>query len=280
MACGLRLADSDLYALFGHPVSHSRSPDIHHAFARQTGENIRYELIDVAPADFAARVHRFFSEGGAGANATVPHKLAAFEFAEHVSSDAFRAGAVNTLALLEDGSVFGDNTDGAGLVRDLVVNRGVTIEGRRILLLGAGGAARGAVGPLLDEGPSELVVANRHPGRAALLAQLFAETGPVRGSGLDVEGGFDLVVNATSASLAGEVPAIHSEAVNNAVVYDMFYSEQPTAFMQWAASNGAREIFDGWGMMVEQAAESFFIWRGMRPDTAPLLDRSSLVTDH
>lgn len=253
-------------------MSHSRSPDIHHAFAAQTGEALRYELIDVTPEHFTADLKRFFAEGGAGCNVTLPHKLAAFEFADHVSSDAYRAGSVNTLALLEDGSVFGDNTDGAGLIRDLTVNHGVDIEGCRVLLLGAGGAARGAAGPLLDEGPAELVIANRHPGKAMLLAQLLAETGNVTGGALSsARGAFDVVINATSASLRNEIPGIAAECVANAFAYDVVYADEPTPFLRWAREHGAAGAADGWGMLVEQAAESFFVWRGVRPETAELL---------
>ncbi|MBW3567820.1 MAG: shikimate dehydrogenase, partial [Proteobacteria bacterium] len=238
--------------------------------------NLRYELIDVEPHDFEARLRVFLDAGGLGANVTLPHKLAAFDAADHVSSDAYRAGAVNTLALLEDGSLFGDNTDGAGLIRDLTVNHGLKIEGRRILLIGAGGAARGAMGSLMDEGPAELVVANRHPGKAMLLAQLFAETGNVHGMSLaSVHGPFDLVINATSASLHGEVPALSPDILGaESFAYDMVYADAPTAFLEWARKQCIAGSADGWGMMVEQAAESFFIWRGVRPDTTALLKRN------
>lgn len=267
------MADKDRYALFGHPVSHSRSPDIHRRFAEQTGEAVQYELIDAAPTHFETCLRAFFSDGGMGCNVTVPHKLAAFEIADHVSSDACRAGAVNTLAILEDNSLFGDNTDGAGLIRDLTVNHHVEIEGRRLLLIGAGGAARGALGPLLDEGPAELLVVNRHAGKAVLLAQLFSETGPVMGGPLDAaQGRFDLIINATSASLAGELPPLADELVTSGTtVYDMVYATAPTAFLEWGRQLGAACCIDGWGMLVEQAAESFFVWRGVRPETAALL---------
>ena len=271
------MAGPDRYALFGHPVSHSRSPDIHHAFAAQTNDNVRYELVDVEATGFEDGLRTFFDGGGLGANITLPHKIAAFGCADHVSSDAYRAGAVNTLALLEDGSLFGDNTDGAGLLRDLTVNHGVAVEGRRVLLLGAGGAARGAAGPLMDEGPAELVIANRHPGKAMLLAQLFAETGNVRGMSLQsVDGAFDIIINATSASLSGDVPSLPATTVGrHTFVYDMVYSDKETAFLSWAASHGVERRADGWGMMVEQAAESWFIWRSVRPDTTSLLKRRS-----
>lgn len=265
------------YALFGHPVSHSRSPEIHHAFAAQANESVHYELIDATPDAFEDRLREFFDGGGLGANVTLPHKLAAFEAADHVSSDAYRAGAVNTLALLEDGSLFGDNTDGTGLVRDLTVNHGVKIEGRRVLLIGAGGAARGAIGPLMDEGAAELVIANRHPGKAKLLAQLFTEMGNVQGSSLEnLRGTFDVVVNATSASLRNEIPALSPTIFSStSFAYDMVYADKPTAFLAWAAQQGVQGLADGWGMMVEQAAESFFIWRNVRPDTQTLLARHS-----
>lgn len=258
-------------------MSHSRSPEIHHAFAEQTNEAVRYELIDATPDEFEDRLREFFDGGGLGANVTLPHKIAAFEAADHVSSDAYRAGAVNTLALLEDGSLFGDNTDGAGLLRDLTVNHGVRIEGQRVLLIGAGGAARGAIGPLMDEGAAELVIANRHAGKAMLLAQLFTEMGNVRGSSLEnLHGTFDVVINATSASLRNEVPELPVAIFSSSsFVYDMVYAEKPTSFLAWAAQQGVQDVADGWGMMVEQAAESFFIWRNVRPDTQTLLKRHS-----
>lgn len=254
-------------------MSHSRSPDIHRRFAEQTGEAIQYELIDAAPEHFETRLREFFANGGMGCNVTVPHKLAAFEIADHVSSDAYRAGAVNTLAVLEDDSLFGDNTDGAGLVRDLTVNHSVELEGRRVLLIGAGGAARGALGPLLDEGPSELLLVNRHPGRAVLLAQLFAETGRVRGGPLQAaQNCYDVIINATSASLDGELPPLADAVIGtDTTVYDMVYADTPTPFLEWGRRLDAARCIDGWGMLVEQAAESFFVWRGVRPDTTPLL---------
>ncbi len=234
---------------------------------------MQYELIDVAAGAFEDALRAFFNAGGKGCNVTLPHKLAAFELADHVSSDAWRAGAVNTLALLEDGSLFGDNTDGTGLVHDIVVNHGVNIEARRVLLLGAGGAARSAAGSLLDEGPAELVIANRHPGNALLLAQLLAETGNVKGMSLAAaHGPFDVIINATSASLQGEVPDVAPGIIGTETfAYDMMYAETPTAFVRFAMEHGAACAVDGWGMLVEQAAESFFIWHGVRPETSSLL---------
>lgn len=252
-------------------MSHSRSPEIHHCFARLCDEALSYELIDCLPEDFAATVRRFIENGGQGGNVTLPHKLAALAMCDVVSAEAERAGAVNTLALLDDGRLFGDNTDGVGLVRDLSVNHGVSIAARRILLIGAGGAARGAIPSLLDEAPSELAISNRTDWKAKALAESFG----LRSIAFDaLAGPFDLVINATSASLAGEVPRVPASIIgDHTIAYDMFYAGEPTAFLAWAKAQGAKECIDGWGMMVEQAAESFFIWRGVRPDTADLLER-------
>lgn len=271
------MAERKSFALFGHPVSHSRSPEIHRGFAQQFGESIEYTLVDVPQEQFENRVREFFTQGGAGANVTLPHKLAAFELADHLSSDAWRAGAVNTLAVLEDGKLFGDNTDGAGLVRDLVFNHGISLEGKRILLIGAGGAARGALGPLLDEGPAEIVVTNRRTEKAIELARLFEASGKVSAQPLSsITMKFDLVINATSASLHGQVPEISASVIGtHTCAYDMVYADEPTAFLAWAREQGAIRCIDGWGMMVEQAAESFFIWSGVRPQTADLLQRKT-----
>ena len=235
---------------------------------------MRYELLDCTPEDFAAALRRFIDEGGCGGNVTLPHKRAAREICTAVSADAERAGAINTFAVLEDGSLFGDNTDGIGLVRDLVGNHSIRIAGRRVLLVGAGGAARGALGPLLDEAPAELVVTNRTPEKAEALVSRFAAPGSRACAPEALSGRFDLVINATSASLSGHVPALPGHVIaEHGVAYDMFYSDAPTVFLDWARTHGAATCIDGWGMMVEQAAESFFVWRGVRPDTAALLKR-------
>jgi shikimate dehydrogenase len=266
------LGAPDRYAVFGHPVGHSRSPWLHARFAELTGQSLTYEACDVPPGEFDAALAEFLAAGGKGLNITVPHKLAAFAAAEQLTPRARRAGAVNTLAVRQEG-LLGDNTDGAGLLRDLQANLGIAIAGGRVLLIGAGGAARGALSPLLAARPASVLIANRSADKAAALAREFAGEGPVTGGGLDVAGGpFDLVINATSASLAGEVPALPAGAVGaGTACYDMAYGTGPTAFMRWAAQQGAAQLADGLGMLVEQAAESFELWRGVRPPTDTVL---------
>jgi shikimate dehydrogenase len=266
------LAAPDRYAVFGHPVGHSRSPWIHARFAVLTGQSLVYEARDVPAGDFDAALSEFLAAGGKGLNITLPHKLAAHAAATRLSDRARRAGAVNTLAVQAD-ALLGDNTDGAGLLRDLRDNLGLDLAGRNILLVGAGGAARGVLGPLLDAGPGRVVVANRNAGKARQLAADFAAGGRVTGIGLEaVQGPFDLLINATSASLADEVPALPPDAVGPAsFCYDMAYGTGPTAFMRWAAARGAARCADGLGMLVEQAAESFELWRGIRPSTTAVL---------
>jgi shikimate dehydrogenase len=258
----------------GNPIAHSKSPQIHTLFAEQTGEQLDYRAILVEPDDFTGAVDAFRKSGGKGLNVTVPFKQQAWALATVRSLRAELAGAVNTLSLEPDGELRGDNTDGAGLVRDLLHNRGAVIAGQRILLLGAGGAARGVLEPLLAEGPALLVIANRTASRAVELARLFCELGHTEGCGLDDVAGqpFDIIINATAASLSGQVPAIAGDTVTpNSWCYDMMYADRPTAFMQWARDQGAAHVMDGLGMLVEQAAESFFIWRKVRPETAPVI---------
>ncbi len=261
---------SDRYAVFGNPVAHSRSPAIHAAFARDTGQDIAYERI-LAPLDgFAAAVHAFRSEGGRGANVTLPFKREAWQLATACSPRAAAAEAVNTLRFDPDGSVFGDNTDGAGLVRDIQDNLGQPLAGARVLMLGAGGAAAGVVLPLVEAGVGLLHVANRTAARAEALAARHAGA-PVSGGALEaIDGEFDLIVNATSASLGTEAPATgKARLAPGGLCYDMMYSAEPSPFLAGAAREGAR-IADGIGMLVEQAAESFFLWRGVRPATGGL----------
>ena len=262
----------DRYAVFGHPVAHSRSPWIHARFAALTGQSLSYGARDVPPGGFDAALAEFLAEGGKGLNITVPHKLAAFAAAERLTPRARRAGAVNTLAV-QGAGLLGDNTDGAGLLRDLQDNLGVVVAARRVLLIGAGGAARGALPALLDARPRELLIANRDAGKAVALATAFAAEGPVTGTGLEAaRGPFELVINATSASLSDAVPALPGDAVGPATFcYDMAYGSAPTAFMRWATERGAAGVADGIGMLVEQAAESFALWRGVRPPTAQVL---------
>ena len=264
----------DRYALFGHPVAHSRSPQIHALFARQSGQTLSYEAIDVPPERFLARAGEFFDGGGRGCNVTFPHKQAALQLAGTLTPRARLAGSINTLALRESGGLLGDNTDGVGLVRDLTGRMGLGLRGRRILLLGAGGAARGAIAPLLELHPAELVLANRSAPR---LEQLLAEFRPVAASlgvelGVAGDGACDLIVNATSASHSGELPPMPARAVQaGTICYDMFYGREGTAFTRWALAAGAARAEMGLGMLVEQAAEAFHLWRGVLPDTAPVL---------
>lgn len=233
-----------------------------------------YSRIDAAPAQFESVVKRFFAEGGKGLNVTLPHKQAAAILADDLTPRARTAGAVNTLALREDGRLLGDNTDGAGLARDLLNNLRVTIAGRRVLLLGAGGAARGVLAPLLGLKPAELTIANRTPDRARELAAGFAALGECRGCAFeDVRRGpYDVIINATSASLASDVPPLPPGAVGNRTFcYDMAYGAEDTSFVRWAQAQGAARTAMGLGMLVEQAAEAFHLWRGVRPDTASVI---------
>jgi len=263
----------DQYGVVGHPVGHSLSPFIHGMFARETGQRISYRLYDVPPAEFHQRVRAFFAQGGRGLNVTLPHKIAAVEVAHELTPRAAYAAAVNTLAARPDG-ILGDNTDGAGLVRDLCDNLGVAITHRRVLIIGAGGATRGILGPLLGRGPELLVIANRTAQRAHALAAAFSELGVVRGVAFPelTDAPFDLIVNATSASLAGELPPFPPSVIGpQTVCYDLAYGSSATAFLEWATRQGCARALQGWGMLVEQAAESFRVWRGIRPDTAQVL---------
>ncbi|HEY9101403.1 shikimate dehydrogenase [Chitinimonas sp.] len=263
---------TDRYAVIGHPVAHSKSPLIHAAFAEQTRQQLVYERLEAPLDDFIGTVAQFLAMGGAGCNVTVPFKEEAFRFANELTERAELAGAVNTL-WLDDEGVVGDNTDGAGLVCDLL--RHTTLADKRILLLGAGGASRGVILPLLDEEPASLLVANRSADKAEALAAHFREFGEVRGSGLDGigKGEFDIVINATSASLAGaELTLPDSLWRPELLVYDMMYGKTETAFLQQAARHGVTQRLDGLGMLVEQAAEAFFVWRGVRPETGPVLE--------
>ncbi len=262
----------DRYCVIGNPVAHSKSPAIHAAFALQTGQQLEYERC-LAPLDgFAATVHRLIAHGYKGANVTVPFKLEAAALADTLSARAQAAGAVNTLSFTAAGIV-GDNTDGAGLVNDIMRNAGVAIAGRRVLLLGAGGAARGVILPLLQQGPRQLVIANRTVATARALAARFGGHGaPVAASEFaPLEGRFDIIINATSASLAGALPPLPPAIVGaGTLALDMMYGAEPTPFMQFATAHGGAAR-DGLGMLVEQAAEAFFVWRGVRPDSAAVL---------
>lgn len=262
------------YAVMGNPIAHSKSPWIHTSFARQTGQRIVYTAIQVDPGGFKQAVGNFQANGGKGLNVTVPFKREAWELVSARSARAQLAGAVNTIMFRADGALFGDNTDGAGLIRDLRENYDTTITGRRVLILGAGGAVRGILGPLLEERPAPLVIANRTADRATELTQEFSPLGPVSGCGFDALSGkqFDLLINGTSASLHGDLPPLPDDVLApGALCYDLMYGAQPTVFMRWAQQQGAAKVLDGLGMLVEQAAEAFFVWRGVRPHTAQVI---------
>jgi len=264
---------TDSYAVVGNPIAHSLSPRIHGAFAAQTGEDIHYEKRLVEMGGFADFAREFFAAGGCGLNVTLPFKLDACAFADVLTERARAAGAVNTLAKQPDGGVLGDNTDGAGLVADIRRNLGWEIRGKRVLLLGAGGAARGALLPLLAEKPAQIHIANRTAAKAEQLAQEFSAGAAVTAGGLeDFPGSFDLVINASAAGLSNEMPALPASVIGPGCrAYDMVYGAEPTPFMRWAAQLGAQTA-DGLGMLVGQAAEAFYLWRGLRPAVAPVLE--------
>lgn len=265
---------TDRYAVIGNPIQHSRSPQIHAEFARQTGQDTSYVRILGDLEEFEADVEEFVAGGGRGLNVTVPFKERAFRLADSLSERASAAGAVNTLIVRDGGRLHGDNTDGVGLVRDLACNHLFAFAGARILLLGAGGAVRGVLRPLLAEQPARLVVANRTASKALALAA-ETEQGTIVGCGLDELAGqrFDLIINGTAAGLTAKVPQIPDDCLaDGGWTYDMLYSRDPTAFVEWGRTHGAARALDGLGMLVEQAAESFRLWRGVRPDTGPVID--------
>lgn len=265
---------TDHYAVFGNPIEHSKSPLIHSLFAKQTAQDIRYDKQCVSLDGFAAAAKTFFAEGGKGLNITVPFKIDAFQFADERTARAQRAGAVNTLAKQSDGAILGDNTDGCGIVRDIIQNLKWTVKGKRVLIVGAGGAVRGIIGPLLKEEPAALVIVNRTADKARDIALAF-DSPVLSGMGLDQipPQAFDLVINGTSASLGSELPALPASIVSvGTACYDMMYGREPTVFLRWAQQHGCTRLADGLGMLVEQAAESFFIWRGVRPDTQPVIE--------
>ena len=267
------MTDAMRYAVVGNPIGHSLSPAIHTRFAEQTGEPVHYERIEAPLEGFEQAVRAFFAEGGGGLNVTVPFKQHAWELADEHTERAARAEAVNTLWEDAQGRLHGDNTDGAGLVRDLVANSGVELAGARVLVLGAGGAVRGILTPILATGPEQVIIANRTLEKARVLCQHFADQGRLEASTFEaLEGPFDVIINGTSASLQGELPPLADTLVGeHTVCYDMMYGSGTTAFNAWAGQRGAARTLDGLGMLVEQAAESFLQWRGVRPDTAPVI---------
>lgn len=266
---------ADRYAVFGHPIKHSKSPRIHQLFAEQTGQLLSYQAQEVPAEQFTDAVARFFADGGKGLNCTVPLKELAWQYAGQKTPRAEFAKAVNTLAMQPDGGLLGDNTDGCGLVRDLTGNHGITLAGSRILILGAGGATRGIIAPLLEQSPDSLAIANRTVEKAVNLANEFRPLSPIAAYGFEQLAGqqFDLILNATSASLSGQIPPLPENLLAaNGVCYDLAYSNQATAFVRWGQGQNAKKSVDGLGMLVEQAAEAFYLWRGVRPKTAAVID--------
>ena len=267
------MSSNDQYAVFGNPIAHSRSPDIHAEFAKQTEQNMAYskQLVELGQFDRAARA--FFDRGGKGLNVTVPFKEDAFGFADELTDRATSAEAVNTLALQSNGLILGDNTDGVGLVRDMCDRHGWQIEGKTILVLGAGGAVRGVLLPIMQKKPKEVIIANRTRSKAQVLAERFSQYGSISACGYDelaeqVDDGLsvEILINGTSASLDGHLPQIPESLISeNMRIYDMVYRDGLTPFLAWCQSHGATEVADGYGMLLGQAAESFFLWRGVRP---------------
>jgi shikimate dehydrogenase len=265
----------DQYGVAGHPIAHSWSPFIHGMFAKAGAQNLVYRLFDIPPANFRREVLHLFAGGVKGLNVTLPHKQAAAELVNELTPRAERAQAVNTIAFFEDTSLLGDNTDGLGLTADLENNLGLVLADKRVLILGAGGAVRGVLGPLMERELRTVVIANRTPVRAQKLAAEFADMGQISGCGFaEVQGPpYDLIINATSASLQGEMPEMPVGLIGEETVcYDMAYGRGHTPFTLWAKSLHAARITKGWGMLVEQAAESFLLWRGIRPETRSVLE--------
>lgn len=270
------------YCVFGNPIEHSKSPEIHAAFAAQTGQDLEYtrELVELDA--FPATAKAFFANGGSGANVTVPFKQEACEVATLLTERAQHAGAVNTLAMLEDGNILGDNTDGVGLVTDITQRLGWQIKGKKILILGAGGAVRGVLLPMLKEEPAEVAIANRTRSKAEELATQFCQYGKVSGysyNNLPAEP-YDIIINGTSSGFAGELPPVHFGCFSvETAVYDMMYGSEPTEFMGFAQDMGVTKLSDGLGMLVSQAAESFGLWRGVMPETAPIISQLSKLLE-
>jgi len=271
----------DQYLVFGNPIEQSRSPYIHQAFALSTKQTLTYQSQLVALDEFSTTVKKFISDGGKGANVTVPFKEQALLLCEQLSDRAKQAGAVNTLSF-KNGLIYGDNTDGLGLVQDLLRNK-INLKGSSILILGAGGAAKGVILPLLEQQPSSIVIANRTISKAEKLCEQF-ENSKLSFCSFEqaTDHGFDIIINATSASLSGDVPPISTELINtNVICYDMVYGKQLTPFLSWAKQQGASHLIDGLGMLVGQAAESFAIWRNVKPEVETVIDelRRSLVNE-
>jgi shikimate dehydrogenase len=269
------------FAVMGNPVAHSKSPQIHSLFARQLDISMSYERIQVDVGGFDQAVSHFTAHGGAGLNITVPFKVEAWKLCQkgnnELSARAEQAEAVNTLKFRADNTVYGDNTDGAGIVADIENNIGLSLANSRVLIVGAGGAVRGILGPIIEREPSVITIANRTSSKASELVDRFSGScnTSLQSSALeeDGDGEYDLIINGTAASLDNSLPGLPENCLSSeTVIYDMMYSQQPTIFMQWALSNGAKQAYDGLGMLVEQAAESFYQWHGMRPQTAAVIE--------
>ena len=265
----------DQYAVFGHPIKHSKSPRIHQLFAQQTDQQLNYIARDVPAESFSDSINTFLAQGGKGLNCTVPLKELAWQRADNLTERARFSKAVNTLALQNDGSLLGDNTDGIGLVKDLIQNHKIPLSAIRILILGAGGASRGIIGPILEQSPECIWIANRTVSRAQQLAEEFAPLGHhIQSCGFNELNAqrFDLILNATSASLTNELPPLPDNLLNeNGCCYDLAYANKATTFVKWGQLQNAAKSLDGLGMLVEQAAEAFYIWRSVRPDTKPVI---------
>lgn len=264
----------DQYAVFGHPINHSKSPRIHSLFAEQTQQQLNYTAQDVPAESFESAISHFFEQGGKGINCTVPLKELAWQRADKLSERAQFSKAVNTLILQQDGSLLGDNTDGIGLVTDLTINHNISIHNKRVLILGAGGASRGIIGPIMGQSPAQIVIANRTVNKAITLSNEFSQLGNISGCSYhDIKNSeFDLILNATSASLTGDIPPLSDTLLAaQGHCYDLAYSNEPTAFVKWGLNHQAEKSLDGLGMLVEQAAEAFFLWRNIRPETQDII---------
>ena len=271
------------YAVFGQPINHSKSPRIHQLFAEQTEQVLSYDAREVSANDFQQTAQDFFEQGGLGLNCTVPLKELAWQFADKLTQRAQLAKAVNTLALQSDGTILGDNTDGIGLVTDLIKNQEMILNNKSLLVLGAGGASRGILMPLLEQSPQKIVIANRTVSKALQLASEFKQLGAIQGGSFEELAGqsFDLIINATSASLNNQLPPLPANILaTNGSCYDLAYSKNPTAFVRWGQQNNAIKSLDGLGMLIEQAAESFFIWRSTRPKTQAIIALLNLERPH
>jgi shikimate dehydrogenase len=269
------MTEKDQYAVFGCPIKHSKSPQIHRLFAEQTRQSLEYTAKEVPAESFRESVSGFFSQGGKGLNCTLPLKELAWAYADKNTVRANLSKAVNTLSIEKDGSILGDNTDGCGLINDLVYNNEIFLKNAKILILGAGGASRGIIAPILEHSPHHLVITNRTPERAMILAEEFSDFGKIIGCGFaEIQGQhqFDLIINATSASLYDELPPLADDLlVEGGICYDLAYGKKPTSFVRWGVAHKAKKSVDGLGMLVEQAAEAFFLWRGIRPQTKPVI---------